>query len=106
MKRLFLYLTALVFVFGSVGQVKATFTLDTIDFPNASFTAGATGINNRGQIVGVYVDSSGVRRGFLLDKGNFSTVDFPNALETNANGINDHSQIVGWYRDSSRVWKG
>ena len=40
-----------------------TYTYSTIDFPSATYTH-AYGINDRGQIVGGYVDGSGVARRF------------------------------------------
>ena|SRR5438876_823673 len=74
-----------------------TFTFTTIDVPGAI----PSGINNRGQIVGSYGD-----HGFLLDNGNFSTIDIPEEnlgtserlISTEGVGINDVGQIVGNYR--------
>ena len=59
---------------------------------------GGRGINARGDIVGFYVATTGGRqRGFLLRKGQFTTVDFPVAgvRATFANGINARGEIVG-----------
>lgn len=61
---------------------------------------GGRGINARGDIVGFYVATTGGRqRGFLLRKGQFTTVDFPVAgvRATFANGINARGEIVGQY---------
>jgi len=80
-------------------------SFSTIDFPGALST-GAIGINDRGQIVGSYVDSSGQFHGFLLARGNFSTIDFPGALTTVATGINDRGRIVGHYVDSDSKLDG
>ena len=55
----------------------------------------AGGINARGQIVGERFDE-GIR-GFLLDTGTFTTIDFPGAAGTTALGINARGQIVGMY---------
>ena len=63
----------------------------TIDVPGAAFTV-ASGINNRGRIVGSYDG-----HGFLLDKGTFTTIDVAGALETHALGINDRGEIVGFF---------
>ena len=40
-----------------------------------------TGLNNRGQVVGAYVDAAGRTHGFLLDRGRY----------------NDRGQVVGFY---------
>ena len=62
----------------------------------------ATGINNSGQIVGYYDDSSGNSHGFLYSNGTWTTLDDPLATKgTEAVGINDSGQIVGNYADSS-----
>jgi len=45
-------------------------------------------------MVGVYV-SAGAFHGFLLSDGQFSTIDFPGAINTTANGINPRGDIVG-----------
>ncbi len=71
-----------------------------IDVPGASFTQ-ALAINPRGDIVGLYFDSSGNGHGFLLSKGAFTTIDLPGAVLTDANGINPRGDIVGDYIDSS-----
>ena len=85
---------ALTLVALSAGAFAQTFT--TIDVPGATFTE-AHGINASGQIVGVYLDSSG-GHGFLLDKkGTVTTIDVPGAVFTNARGINASGQIVGVY---------
>jgi uncharacterized membrane protein len=61
----------------------------TIDVPGRA-TTSASGINNRGQIIG----STGPL-GFVLDRGRFATFDAPGATLTAPFGINDRGQIVG-----------
>jgi len=56
-----------------------------------------SGINDLGQVVGTYVDTSGARHGFLLSKGVYTTLDVPDAAFTVAEGINNAGQIVGLY---------
>src|SRR5215217_4682083 len=58
----------------------------------------ACGINNRGQIVGLYNDESG-QHGFLLSGGTYTTINFPGASTqgTQAQGINNRGDIVGVY---------
>jgi probable HAF family extracellular repeat protein len=82
---------------------KGVFT--TIDHPDAVAESAALGINNRGQIVGFYVDAEGVVHGFLLEDGAFTTIDHPDApLESGAGtaafGLNNRGQIVGFYLDA------
>ena len=81
----------------------------TIDFPNASEPAlDNGGINPRGDIVGVYCDRAPCRgtnpdaHGFLLSKhGEFTTIDYPGALDTNALAVNARGDIVGVYDDAT-----
>lgn len=74
--------------------------LKQIDFPTAIGT-GAFGINNRGDIVGEYTDSTPFRRvhGFLLKGGGFQTIDPPHSVFSQAFDINDSGQIVGIFED-------
>jgi hypothetical protein len=50
-------------------------TFTQIDVPGATITL-ALGINNRDQIVGIYIEESGAQHGFLLDDGLFAQLDF------------------------------
>ena len=59
----------------------------------------ASGINDSGQIVGVYSAARG--HGFLLDQGSYTTLDVPGSWETYAFGFNASGQIVGWYLDGT-----
>jgi YVTN family beta-propeller protein/probable HAF family extracellular repeat protein len=60
---------------------------------------GAIRINDNGDIVGEYFDSTVNRpRGFLLRAGTYTAFDFPGAIETLPLGINNAGQIVGAYR--------
>ena len=58
-----------------------------------------SGINNRGQIVGLFQDSQG-SHGFLYEQGVFTPLDgpLPDTVNTAASGINTHGQIVGGYQ--------
>jgi uncharacterized membrane protein len=63
-----------------------------IDVPGA-LTTLPLGINNRGQIAGVYADEV-TGHGFLLQSGTFTTIDAPGAVSTAAGAINDRGQIL------------
>jgi hypothetical protein len=67
----------------------------TIDFPSAS-TTFAWRINNRGHIVGSYIES-GREHGFVLSNGVLTTIDAPNSTFTRSDAINDADQVTGTY---------
>ena len=77
----------------------APYTFTTLVVPGARFT-DASGINNAGQVVGVFSDSRGVFHGFINTGGTFTTLDVPGAGETDAFGINNAGQVVGFFGDS------
>ena len=68
------------------------------------------GINEHGDIVGVYCDNASpcapgptsVTHGFAINRGEFRTIDVPDALATTTFGINARGDIVGGYTDASR----
>jgi len=70
--------------------------------PTASYFE-ATGINNRSQIVGFYVDpAASTFRGFLVDRRGSSEVLGPPEAEAVFLGpINDHQQIFGSFYDAN-----
>jgi probable HAF family extracellular repeat protein len=71
--------------------------------PTAPWGIAPTGINDRRQIVGEYVDDRLISRGFLIDHdGRYTRIDVPGSLATNAAKINNRGQIVGVYSDTSR----
>jgi probable HAF family extracellular repeat protein len=82
-----------------VAAQDASYTFTTIDVPGAVVTA-AFGINNRGQIVGVFGDATG-GHGFLWDGATFTTIDVPGATATFARGVNAAGQIVGQFDDGT-----
>jgi uncharacterized membrane protein len=65
----------------------------TFDVPGSTYTQ-AYGINNRGQIVGGYRDTSGRQHGFLLDRHRYRTLDVPGGGGNAAVGINDRGVVV------------
>ncbi|HZI57040.1 MAG TPA: hypothetical protein VFF39_09710 [Verrucomicrobiae bacterium] len=78
--------------------------IQEITFPNAHKTFPAA-INNAGEITGSYSD--GVRfHGFTLERGVFTTVDFPGAAFTNISDLNDRGDLVGLYLDTSGGFHG
>ena len=78
-----------------------------IDVPGAAEgSTAAFGINNRGDVVGRYVDSEDVVHGFLLRHGRFTTIDVPGSVLTVARGIDDLGRIVGFYAGSDDAFRG
>jgi hypothetical protein len=69
--------------------------------PGAVNGAVAGGINNRDQVTGFYVDSSGVPQGFVKDGQNYTTIAAPGAYYTFGTGINNQGVLAGAYGDAS-----
>jgi uncharacterized membrane protein len=86
----------------------ASFSFTTIDVPfaDADDITDCGDINSNGQIVGVYINTSGVLHAFLDEHGAFTVIDFPGAVVTVPTRINPNGQIVGFYVDSSGVEHG
>ena len=69
----------------------------TLDFPESTLTQ-TFGLNNHDEVVGAYVDRSGLTHGFIFQDGHFTSVDDPEGVATTSiNGINDRGQIVGFF---------
>lgn len=115
-KHLFFSLLSVLFLFpfaafpqqapGSISiQVITTF-----DYPGEAVQTLPQGINDRGDITGIAIDSSGVYRGFVR----FASGDFsPSFVEPNdttghteARGITDRRLICGWYIGSDEFAHG
>jgi uncharacterized membrane protein len=83
-----------------------SFTTIDVPFSGVSETQ-AIGINNRGQIVGFYNDSTGMH-GFVDDNGRFDAINvpIPGAIGTELDGVNHRGQIVGNYTTSGGLEHG
>ncbi len=77
----------------------ATYTFSNVDDPNGNSVA--SGINDVGQIVGQYSDSSGATYGFLYSGGTYTPLDAPLGMYTSAWGINDAGDVAGQYIDNN-----
>jgi hypothetical protein len=96
------------------GEVK------TFDAPGAStvlgsvpcasgLVAGTTiyGINDWGEMVGHYWDTSNVEHGFVLHPdGSFQKIDVPGAALISGGAVNNFGQVAGHYVDSSCISYG
>lgn len=84
---------------GENGAYKKSINLSGI--ANTGFAG--RGINNSGDIVGWYYDTTGVQHGFLISHGTATTID-PNESDLASNvleGINDKGMITGQWTDTS-----
>ncbi len=73
----------------------------TLTYPG-SIQTQAQGINNKGTIVGAYLNG-GVNHGFSLSGSTYTTIDYPGAIWTSAGGISDGGTIVGGYAGQDGV---
>lgn len=64
-----------------------------------STSTRALGVNNLGQIVGVFTSPSCSVCGFLVTNRVFTKVAYPGGNATNPTSINDLGEIVGYYSD-------
>jgi hypothetical protein len=71
-----------------------------------SVVTGPLKINDRRQVVGLYVDAAGRAHGFVWDHGDYRTIDVPGAAATFVLGINNHGQIVGSSIDAAGAYHG
>ena len=98
---------------GSVGaEEPAAFSIQLVsqfDYPGTGNQTRPQKINDKGDIAGVYVDTSAVSRGFTMLNGNFSPpiVDPNDAGNlTEGRGINDSRLVCGDYLDSAGAFEG
>jgi hypothetical protein len=75
------------------GFVYASGKFTAINFPKSSETQ-ALGINDAGDVVGLYLDSSGVQHGFLKKGSKYTSIDVAGDSSTEAWGINNAGQIA------------
>src|SRR5712691_866058 len=112
-RHLFIHMLAVLFVFlltGTFAQAATIEVLETFDYPGTGNLTRSQKINDRGLIVGIFLDSSGVSRGFTRSRdGSFSApIVEPNDTGnlTEARGINNSSTICGDYVGSDGLFHG
>ena len=71
-------------------------TYTSFDYPGANQTVGFA-LNNKGDIVGYWVDTGGEEHGFLLSGGAYTSIDPPGSIWTYTAGINDAGEIAGGF---------
>ncbi len=87
--------------YGSHGFLYSRGVFRGFDIDGQMSETAIYGLNNRGQMVGTYVNSSGATVSFVSDGIKTKTVAVPNARQTYAYGINDRGHIVGYYAAAS-----
>lgn len=104
LKRLFFYILTISLaltpgvVLGQQQSIQIS-VIRTFDFPGTGNSTTPLGINDRGDIVGTYVDASNVRRGFIrFPYGVFQAIVAPNDTGnfTFAGGISNFQTISGF----------
>jgi hypothetical protein len=86
------------------GKKTVTETYKPVNYPHISgLEQGATAINDAGQIVGLYIDGSGIYHGYELSAGKYTALNVPfaGATGTAAYGINNSGEIVGQWFDTT-----
>jgi hypothetical protein len=75
------------------GFVYTAGKFTAVSFPSATGTQ-AIGINDKGDVVGLYFDSGGVQHGFVKKGAKYTSIDVTGATTTEAWGINNKGQIA------------
>ena len=80
------------------GAPDVTLTFDIVAYPGVDAMQVPRGINDKGHIVGRYVDQSSLQQGFLLQKTTFKPIAVPGTGVTTAPwAINKSGVVVGRY---------
>jgi probable HAF family extracellular repeat protein len=78
---------------------RGTFS-PSLTYPGAGNFTIPNGINDRGEIVGVYQDGTPGEHSFLYKAAKYQALVYPGAKEIAAQGINNSGQIVGNFPDA------
>lgn len=70
--------------------------------PGANFTR-ALGINDAGKVFGMYGSNNFPFPGFVYDGQNFTTVQYPGALETSVTGELQNGTLLGFFNNSPTI---
>ena len=87
----------------SFTYAKGKFT--TISFPKANATQ-AYGINDKGDVVGLYIDSAGAQHGFSKVGSKYTSIDVSGDSSAEAWGINNKGQITVFAINTAGGYEG
>jgi len=76
-----------------IGFTYAKGKFTTVSFPKSNGTQ-ATGINDKGEVVGLYLDSLNISHGFSLVGKKYTSLDPKNETSTVAWGVNNAGQVT------------
>jgi hypothetical protein len=85
--------------------VYASGKFTAVKFPKSTGTQ-AYGINDKGDVVGLYFDSSGVQHGFVKKGTKYTSIDVTGDTSTEAWGINNKGQIAVFAIRSAGGYEG
>jgi hypothetical protein len=98
--------TVLTIILSIALHAQNGYNFTTINFPGGTSTQ-ARGINQQGDVVGIYTDhATGLTRGFRLSGGSYFKIDYPGAAQTFPRGINKNREIAGYFIDGNGVFHG
>jgi len=83
-----------------VGFVYAKGKFTPVNFPKSNGTQ-ATGINDKGWVVGLYLDSANLSHGFVKVGTKYTSIDVKGATNTVAWGVNNKGQITVYATNSA-----
>jgi uncharacterized membrane protein len=90
------------FLVGVTEKKTVTEAYQAVNYPHEPLGQYATGVNDSGQIVGTYLDSSSVWHGYERTLGTFTKINAPfvGATASFASAINNSGEVVGgWNAD-------
>ena len=91
----------------ALARPAAAYTYATLDDPLGANGTAAFGVNDGGQVVGLYFDAGNNAHGFLDTNGTFTTLDDPLGTRgTLAYGVSDGGQVAGYYLDANFLYHG
>ena len=99
-----LFRISLLLLVSTLGMLPAQ-TWTTVDYPSAAGTQ-LRAINNRGHLLGEWLDSSNRWHGFFQNENGMSQINCDGALQTRPHHMNNRGEIVGRLQDAAGKWHG
>src|SRR5579863_3766945 len=90
------------FLLGVTEKKTVTEAYQAVNYPHEPLAQYATGVNDSGQVVGTYLDSSSVWHGYERTLGTFTKINAPfvGATASFTSAINNSGEVVGgWNAD-------